>query len=86
MLKTKKEEKIVYDHILTAVVCNCCGKEVETDCGFNDTDITSINISFGYGSGYDNTDWRMDICDECLDKWVSTFKYKININQNNEFL
>jgi hypothetical protein len=53
------------------ITCNCCGKVAKhPDC----TDITPIDIEFGYGSEHDGETWSFDLCDVCVEELVSKFK------------
>jgi len=77
MKKIQTETKTITEEKVTSITCNCCGKVVEGETVEYDSDITELNISFGYGSRFDTNQWNMDICDDCLEKWVSTFKLPI---------
>lgn len=58
---------------LESVTCNMCSKTVEGDmCDMSD--ITNIQISFGFGSKYDSDEWDFDLCDNCIEDIVSKFK------------
>lgn len=41
--------------------------------------ITSLNLSFGYESGFDEERWKFDLCESCLVDFVKTFKYSPTI-------
>jgi hypothetical protein len=71
------ETKTVSEEKVTAITCNCCGKTETGEHIDYDSTITSVDISFGYGSRFDTDTWKMDLCDDCLEKWVSTFKHPI---------
>lgn len=77
MKKHHNEEHIAITEILDCVICNCCGKQIETPMGYNDTEITDIKLSFGYGSRHDLEMWSFEVCDDCLEKWVSSFKHPV---------
>jgi len=59
-IKVEKEEKMV-----DKAFCSFCGKEfdeVTTSCnGFG-----QMHISFGYGSGFDDDCFTLEICDDCF--------------------
>lgn len=70
--------------VLQEIICDCCGKIVNLNnvcC----SDITDLKIKFGYGSKFDMSCWEIDICDDCVEKWVSTFKHQI-IKQDYDLL
>lgn len=77
MKQTMAEQKIVIETKTTSVTCDCCGKTIKGEHASDMGDITDVVIQFGYGSRFDTDIWKMDICDDCLEKWVSTFKYPI---------
>ena len=57
------------------ITCNGCGKVAKhVDC----TDITPIDIEFGYGSEHDGETWSFDLCDKCIEDFASKFKMPIN--------
>ena len=76
MKQTIAEKQTIIKTVVKSITCNCCGKTISGNLE-NMADITNLNISFGYGSRFDNTTWDMDICDDCLELWVATFKHKI---------
>lgn len=79
MIEYKKKECVISTNVAVSMVCNCCGKVSEIHDDFDDTDITDITISFSYGSRFDLEKWVMDICDDCLTKWASSFKYAAQV-------
>jgi len=82
-MKNKFLEKVIEEKVkIYSVVCNCCGKKIEFPDGYDNTEITDITISFGYGSRFDLTTWEMDVCDDCIEKWVKTFKLPIEIHED----
>ena len=71
--KYKKVTKV--EKQLKRIVCDCCGKVINGEtCG---SDITDFSITFGYGSKFDMMKWELDVCDDCLESWVSTFKCQV---------
>lgn len=76
MRKFVDVEVTIVDTQLDQLICDCCGKTIDVAeiCG---SDINDFSITFGYGSKFDLTKWDLDICDDCLEKWVSTFKHDI---------
>lgn len=72
------ENALVQTEILDFMICNCCGKRVETQRRYNDTDINDVSIEFKNGSVNNNQYWQFDVCDDCLTKWTSTFKHPVS--------
>ena len=85
MKKLSEEKEMVVKKIIDKVVCNCCGKINVINNEYNMTDISPIDISFGYGSRFDLTTWEMDICDDCIEKWIKSFKHPIIEHENTFF-
>lgn len=77
MKQTKTVEETITKEEVISVVCNCCGKTETGKYIDYDSTITNLNINFGYGSRFDTDTWKMDICDDCLEKWTSSFKHPI---------
>jgi hypothetical protein len=61
-IKVEREEKVV-----DKAFCSFCGKEFDkvttSSNGFG-----QIHFSFGYGSGFDNDCFILEICDDCFIK------------------
>lgn len=81
-MKTYETKKIERDtQILRKATCDRCEKEIEIlynkDNSFNYRAVF-VEISVGYGSRYDFTanenNWGFDICDDCVEEWLKTFK------------
>jgi len=54
------------------IVCNKCGKSIVRSYS---EDFKTINLDFGYESSFDGEYWSFDLCDDCLEDLVRTFKY-----------
>ncbi|ONI44020.1 hypothetical protein AN641_08545 [Candidatus Epulonipiscioides gigas] len=58
--------------------CNCCGRnidEVSKISGHND--FLLVRKEWGYFSNKDMTEHRFNICENCYDKWIESFKLPI---------
>ncbi|SMQ78358.1 hypothetical protein SAMN05444673_3385 [Bacillus sp. OV166] len=74
------KEVNVSKKIATSITCNKCGEtEKITEYGFEEDKFHAFNISFGYGSMYDEEKWKFDICERCLVDFVKTFKHSPDI-------
>ncbi len=68
------------------VVCNCCGRKLTASKGVVKEGVLSINADWGYFSKKDGEIHKIDICEECYDKWKLSFKIPIDIVSKNEML
>ena len=59
------------------VFCNMCGEKPNQKKGFSfESDrFKNFTLSFGYGSKYDTETWSFGLCEDCLVKVISKFKY-----------
>lgn len=76
-VEVKTVTKKITEEIVLSKSCDCCGKKIAGKHSEYDSDITSFDIEFGYGSRFDTSLWKLDICDDCLEKWTSSFIHKI---------
>lgn len=79
--EVKPTEKVLASKTVT---CNKCGTSrelkpngdwYESEEGLYANDVHNISLGFGYGSRFDMEQWSFDLCDDCLDDVVRTFKY-----------
>ena len=66
--KTEKIEKII---------CNKCGKEILVRQGVPQEDVLEVEKRWGYFSRKDNQVDQFDLCEECYDEFVRSFRIKI---------
>jgi len=86
MIKTKRITKKIQEKVNVEVTCDFCGAKfdkITTECnGFG-----NILFTFGYGSGFDDDNFELQICDDCFIKNFSGLLkdqlkekgYKVNI-------
>jgi hypothetical protein len=79
--EVKQIEKVA---VSKSVTCNKCGtvRELknegnwyETDEDMFASDVHNVSLGFGYGSKFDMESWNFDLCDDCLESVVRSFKY-----------
>lgn len=73
----KKEKELQ----LKFVTCNKCGKTKKLygedyKKAWEAEEFKSFSCSFGYGSKFDTENWIFDLCEDCLEDIVNTFKIK----------
>lgn len=59
------------------MICNKCGSESNSEW----SDITPIEIDFGYGSDYDMQKWIINLCDNCINEIVDEFEVPPSIDE-----
>ena len=71
---------------LTAVICNCCGKNLVVANGIVREGVVHLNAEWDYFSEKDGENHSFDICEECYDRFVGGFKYPVSVAQRTELL
>ena len=61
------------------IICNMCGKEISVKNNIKNEDVLSVEKRWGYPSEKDNEVHRFDLCEECYDKLVRSFKIPVEI-------
>jgi len=62
---------------LDKIICNKCGKEIEVIRGVAQEDYLAVEKRWGYFSNKDNQEDTFDICEDCYDELVASFKIKL---------
>lgn len=79
MEKFHKEVKEV--EVVDQIICDCCGEFIKKQ-GNRFEEYIHINKTFGYLSNlYDGQIHNLDICEECYNKILSTFKFSPKPNK-----
>ena len=83
MVKSHKAKKMQEIKIVDEVICNCCGQPIKKDEWNNSHFYDHIHISknWGYFSNHDGETHKLDICEECCEKLLETFKIKPEITE-----
>lgn len=71
---------------LTAVVCNCCGRNLVVANGIVREGVAHICAEWDYFSEKDGENHNFDICEECYDRLLAGFRYPAMISQRTELL
>lgn len=66
--------------------CNVCGKKIIMEQGILKEDVFEAAKEWGYFSKNDLEVHKFNICENCYEKMVSTFKIPIEVVQKNEVL
>lgn len=62
---------------LDKIICNKCGKEIEVIRGVSQEDFLEVNKRWGYFSNKDNQEDTFDLCEDCYDELVASFKIRL---------
>ena len=62
---------------LDKIICNKCGKEIEVIRGVAQEDYLTVEKRWGYFSNKDNQEDVFDLCEDCYDELVASFKIKL---------
>lgn len=65
--ETKEIEKII---------CNKCGKEIPVLGGVPQEDVLEVKKRWGYFSSKDNRVDQFDLCEDCYDEFIRSFRIK----------
>ena len=68
------------------IICNCCGRKFFPQPDKNDMEIFHIEKEWGYFSKKDTVKHTFDICEECYDKWISSFRVSVEEKEVMELL
>ena len=66
--RTEKVEKII---------CNKCGKEILVRGGVPQEDVLEVRKRWGYHSRKDNQVDCFDLCEDCYDELIRSFRIKM---------
>ena len=75
MRQYKLEQRVTDE--LEKIICNKCGKEIEVIQGIAQEDYLAVKKRWGYFSDKDNQEDTFDLCEDCYDELVASFKFKI---------
>ena len=71
---------------ISKVFCNQCGKELTVENGYVMDGSFAVDYGFGYFSNKDGEKHSWDLCDDCYDELVKSFKIPITETAILEFL
>jgi len=66
---------------INSITCNKCKKKFKKK-NIEFSPITEFKFDFGYGSKRDGEEIYFDLCDECVDEFINSFKIKPKIKNN----
>lgn len=77
MIKSHIKKVIKDEEIIDEVICNCCGKLINKH-----NEHLTIDMLWGYDSNKENKRHQFDICEDCYDKFVASFKIPVEVKEN----
>ncbi|MCT4542524.1 MAG: hypothetical protein N4A63_03145 [Vallitalea sp.] len=72
----KFEKKIIKNNVLSEVYCNKCGKLIYSDEIKEKVDYIDVSKEWGYFSNKDMEIHHFDLCEQCYDELIKTFKFQ----------
>lgn len=72
----KTEMQMRETEVISSVYCNVCGKEIRADDRGYYPDFVHIDKTWNYFSNKDGEVQKIDICEECWDRFTASFKLK----------
>lgn len=74
------------NQMLTGVICNQCGREMTVEDGILKEGCFSADTVFGYFSGRDGENHKWDLCEECYNTLIQSFRIPATIQEETELL
>lgn len=71
---------------LTGVQCNCCKKELQIEDGIIKEGCFSVDYTWGYFSKKDGMCHKLDLCEDCYDRFVQELDIPVTETEQNELL
>lgn len=68
------------------IICNRCGKTVQESEKISVTEFLHVEKQWGYFSAKDGEKQEFDVCEECYDKWISSFQIPVKKQEITEFV
>ncbi len=70
----------------TGIFCNVCGKKIVMEQGILKEDVFEASKEWGYFSKKDLEVHKFNICEDCYEQMISTFKIPIEVISKKEVL
>ena len=71
---------------LTKVLCNVCKKELKVEQGIVKEGCFHANYTWGYFSTRDGMQHQFDLCEECYDRFATSFQIPVTETENTELI
>lgn len=74
------------EQVLEVVRCNKCGRDIPHNNHIIKEGIFSVDYKWGYFSDKDREIHSFDLCEECYNELIKSFKINVDIREENELL
>lgn len=71
---------------LISMQCNCCKKELKLEDGIVKEGSFSVDYTWGYFSNKDGLCHKLDLCEDCYDRFIKELAIPVTEIENNELL
>ena len=71
---------------LAGMQCNCCKKELQIVSGIVREGCFCVDYTWGYFSNKDGITHKLDLCEECYDRFVKELAIPVTETENSELL
>ena len=71
---------------LTAVICNCCNKNLLVENGILKEECIHVSHDFGFFGERDGETHQFDLCEECYTKIIARFQTPVESKERSELL
>lgn len=71
---------------LTQLRCNKCGREIKLQKGVPEEGVFHGDCIWGYFSRKDGEIHSFDLCEDCYDSLIRSFKLQVEVKENHELV
>lgn len=68
------------------VICNKCGRELAGSPELLKEGVCSVEVNWGYFSRKDGENHQFNLCEDCYDELVKSFRIPIRIRERTELV
>ena len=72
--------------VLEKIVCNRCGRELQLEKGLVQEGVFTGDVQWGYFSRHDGERHHFDLCEECYEHLISSFRIPVEKEDETELL
>jgi protein-arginine kinase activator protein McsA len=68
------------------MICNCCGQKIARQQEYDRVAVLTVSKVWGYFSKWDGSRHSFDICEDCYEKMIQSWKYPPDREEETELL